>query len=88
MSVAVTVRDTGKYITTVQYALGRVHFCHKHPNMLADVFIVSLGELINHKQFQQASSTPSWSNLQFKFTMGIIMGNKPKKHFLMVLVQI
>ena len=55
--------------------------------------IVSLGALINHKNLQLDSSTPSWSDLQFKFTIGSTMGNKPKnriplkKHFLMILVQ-
>ena len=57
-------------------------------------FIVSLGALINHKQFQHDSSTPSWSKFEIEFAIGITIGNAPKNrisskgHFLMVLVQI
>ena len=36
-------------------------FCQKHQNLLTDVFFMSLGALINHKNFQSDSSTPSWS---------------------------
>ena len=62
--------------------------------MSADVFIVSLGELINHNKFQHDSSIPSWFKFEIEFTMGITMGNAHenrislKKPFLMVLVQI
>ena len=58
--------------------IGRVNFCQKHPNMSADVFIVSLGALINHKKCQSDSSTPSWSKFANKFTMWITIGREPK----------
>ena len=62
--------------------------------MSAYVFILSLSALISHEKFQHDSSTPSWSKFEIEFTIGITMGNAPKKrmslkrHFLMVLVQI
>ena len=75
--------------------VGCVYFFQKHPNMSADVFIVSLGGLINHKNVQSDSSTPSWSQFAIKFTMVITIGNEPKpeypwekKQFSLVLVQI
>jgi len=57
---------------------GHVNFCQKHPNMLADVFIVCLGAKINHKKFQSDSSTPSWSKFADIFTMGITIENQAK----------
>ena len=46
--------------------------------MLADVFIVRFGAMINHKQFQSDSSTPSLPKFTIKFKMGITIGNNPK----------
>ena len=52
-------------------SLGRIQFCVNHPYMLADVFIVPFGAMINHKQFQSDSWTPSWPKFAIKFKMGI-----------------
>ena len=49
--------------------------------MSADVFIVSLGGLINHKNVQSDSSTPSWSQVAIEFTMVITIGNEPKPEY-------
>ena len=37
--------------------------------MLADVFIVSLGALINQNKFQCDSSSPSWYKFEIEFTI-------------------
>ena len=53
--------------------------------MSADVFIVSLGALINNKKIQHNSSTHghlmvnSWSKFEIEIIMGITMENAPKK---------
>ena len=56
--------------------LGRVNFCQKHPNMPAEIFIVSLGALINYNKVQQDSS---WSKFKIEFTIGITKTEYPQK---------
>ena len=36
--------------------------------MPTEIFIVSLGALINHEKIQHDSSTPSWSKFKIEFT--------------------
>ena len=67
-----------KYLGATTILIRRVNFCNKHLNMPAEIFIVSFGALINHKNFQGDSSTPSWYKFAIIFTMGTIRGNKAK----------
>ena len=69
------------FLSVEEVMVGRVNFCQKHPNMSADVLIVSLAALINHKNVQSDSSTPSWSQFAIKFTMVITIGNEPKQEY-------
>ena len=58
----------------VSVTVGRVNFCKKkqqHTNMSTDVFIVSLGALINHNFFRVIAQLLHGLNLQFNLQWGL-----------------